>query len=328
MTAATAMVGCGGDDGGSGGSASGGGGSASTDSTGTGGTGTGGTSSFPCSPEDAACTKVTSGCIALADNKDQNVFALRMAQLTVTKPAGLASGVIKTVVENGVLMNLTKCNLNGQGSFSLLLQFDKAANKVTIGGALPATDPTVGYKFVSGTYQNLAVAPIQTDATIDASGKFTPTGVDLNLPIFLAASDTAPSIILPLHKASVAGTLSDNNNCIGKYNAATLDPQNLCEPSETSRAFTDGADLDAYMTLEEADGVIVTALQQSLCVIISGDPLTYGDGKMPAKCKRTNTKIDFQGDWCAGTNTAASAGCTDATKLQGSLAASAVTTLP
>ena len=73
--------------------------------------------------------------------------------------------------------------------------------------------------------------------------------------------------------------------------------------------------------LEEADTVVVDAIGQSLCVILSGDAATYGDGGTPTKCKRTNGKINFQGDWCAASNNMA---CTDSAHLTANFSASGV----
>jgi hypothetical protein len=69
----------------------------------------------------------------------------------------------------------------------------------------------------------------------------------------------------------------------------------------------------------------VEALQQSLCVLLSGNAATYGDGGMPSKCKRdAQMKIVYKGKWCAMTNMAADAACADAERLTADLAASGV----
>ncbi len=148
----------------------------------------------------------------------------------------------------------------------------------------------------------------------------------MTIPIFL---DVAASsfVILPLKQVSFHdGKLSPERRCIGEYNADGLDPQNNCQSEPPAiLAFDNAATLDAFITLEDADNVIVDALQQSLCVLLSGDAATYGNGGSPSHCKRdANGKIVFAGDWCAATNQAATGACHDASRFNASFAASAV----
>lgn len=329
LAAATTGIGCGGGEtsssssgsSGTGGSGSGGSDAASSSAS----TGTAG--AYECSPDPKTCTEVASECVALVNNKGQDTFTLRMAQLSIAKPAALAKpGLVKNTIEGGVLMSLAGCNLKGQGTFNLLLQFDTKNKKLKVGGAKPTTTPAKGYTFATGMASGLDITPVTVDLSLDASNKFAPaSGVDINLPIYFAATDTTPGVVLPLHKASITGTLSDNNNCVGKYNADKLDPKKLCQSTDTVPTFTDGADLDAYITLEEADKVVIAPLMQTLCVVLGGDP----NMATPKACARdTAGKILFQGDWCSTTNSAGSTVCADATKLTGKLAASAITYVP
>lgn len=278
-----------------------------------------GSAAGSCAPTDAACTKVQSDCVALVDNKEQAKFSLRMAHLGVEKPAALASPLVKTFVENGVGLNLAKCNVNGGGTFNLLMQFDTTAKTLTVGGAKPVTDPTKGYSFVTTTVGGNDIKPVTVDVTIGADGVFTQAkGIDIVLPIYLSPTAMEPAVLLPIQQAKLSGTLTDSNNCIGKFDPSQLTPK-VCTGG---KPYTDAADLDGHITLEQADTVILKDLgNQSLCVLLSGDPTTYGDGAMPNKCKRTADKINFQGDWCNATNDTA---CADSVKLTGKLAASAV----
>src|SRR5262249_14644764 len=171
--------------------------------------------------------------------------------------------------------------------------------------------------------------PVPTARTLNAGSFNAAAGMDVNLPIYLAANDPAPSIILPVRKAKLAGTLSASNNCIGKYNDDKLMPMNGCAGTDQNPAFTDAGTLDGHMVLNEADTLIIAPLGQSLCVLLSGNAAMYGDGGNPTKCKRDpNGKIIFQGDWCHATDAPAGAGCADSSKIQGSFAASAVKLLP
>lgn len=326
--AAGALVGCGSDPvtGGTSTTGSGGSTSATTGSN----TTSGGTD--PCSPS-AACPQVAaSKCIGLADNSAAKAFTLRMANLTLTAPPALTKGLVKGVVQNGVTMNLASCNLNGGGTFSWLLQFDTATGMLKTGGGTPAEDPTKGYSFVDKTItqggKDFKIAPFTASAPIGSDGAFAITmGANVTVPVYLDLKASAV-VLLPLHDAKLTGVVSSDKNCIGQYNSKNLDPAGGCLADDKTPSFIGGdgkADsdgkLEGYITLEEADTVIVDAIGSSLCVILSGDPATFGDGKTPALCKRTAAVIDFKGDWCDATNDAT---CKDSIRLAAGFSASSV----
>ncbi len=326
--AAGALAGCGSDT--ATGTTGTGGGDATTTSSGS-NTTSGGTD--PCSPPASSCPQVASSkCIALADNAASKLFTLRMANLTLTAPPALTKGLVKGVVQNGVTMNLAGCNLNGGGTFSWLLEFNTASGKLRTGGGKPADDPTKGYSFVDETIMQggkpFKIAPFTADAPI-AGGAFAITmGQNVIVPVYLDLKASAV-VLLPLHDAKLVGKISADNNCIGEYNSKGLDPAGGCLADDKTPSFI-GADgkadsdgkLDGYITLEEADTVLVDAVGQSLCVILSGDAATFGDGMTPAKCKRdAGMKITFQGDWCDVTNNTA---CKDSIRLAANYSASSV----
>src|SRR5262245_27760129 len=97
-------------------------------------TGTGG-GEATCSPQNPACTVVESECLAMTDNSAKTKFGMRMAQLTITTPSVLATGSIAELVALGVRMDWPECYLNGNGTFSWLLEFDTATGKFRTGGA-------------------------------------------------------------------------------------------------------------------------------------------------------------------------------------------------
>jgi hypothetical protein len=231
-----------------------------------------------CSPKDPACNQVTSCCIALADNQGAATAGLRISQLTFAKPALLVSGgLVGNLVANSVQMNLDQCNLAGGGTFSWLLQFDPAKDTLRTGGAKPAADPFGGYCFVNELLGGLAIAPVEVQSGL-ASGSFAAGVGDMIVPIFLDAS-ASQYVLLPLKGGKLTGELSGDSNCIGAYNANKLDPANNCiaEPPDKLQ-FTNAGTLDAAMTLEDADAIIVDALAQSLCVLLSGNAAMYGNG--------------------------------------------------
>jgi hypothetical protein len=297
-----------------------GGTTATTATTGT----TSTTGGAACDPVAAECREVTSDCIALTDNTGASPFGLRMGQLTVTKPDVLAKGLVASTIANGVTMNLGQCNLAGGGTFSWLLQFDTMTNKLLTGGGKPTADPKAGYCFTDEMLMGFQISPVSIDSAL-MGGSFSAKVGDIIVPIYLDAMAKGV-VLLPLKDGTLTGTLSADNNCIGKYNADTLDPANNClaEPPD-KLAFTNAGTLEGYITLEDADKVIVDSLSQSLCVLLSGDAVKYGNGMSPALCKRdAMMKIEFQGDWCDATKMAAAAGCADSSKLGAEYAASAV----
>jgi hypothetical protein len=224
-------------------------------------------------------------------------------------------------VAKRVELDLPECNLGGDGTFSWLIEVDKEAGTVRTGGAPPA-DPHQGYCFVNGMLNGTAVAPV--DVAVDNSdGLFTVQGFDVTLPIYLEASGS-DVILLPLRQVAVTeGRVTEDLNCIGEHNADNLEPQTQCLGRPEIPAFVNGAKLEAYITLEDADTVDVPVIGASLCVALSEDAITWGDGGSPVRCKRdTDGAILLQGDWCSQTNSAG--GCRDSFRLGGELAASAV----
>ena len=281
-----------------------------------------------CAVTAAGCKTDISDCVSLVDNKDAKKFGLRIAQLTVNKPAALASGVIATVVNNAVASNYAACTIGtssdsiygtGTGTFSWLIEFDMDAKTVKTGGAKPVADPTAGYCFVN----DANIKPFSIAAPVGTDGKFAITdGQDLTVPIYLDAG-AQNVVLLPLHKARLFdATLSPNQNCIGKYNAEGLDPDNTCKPDPDTKSYTfvSGGKLEGYITIEEADAVEIESLQkESLCVLLSGQD----NGATPKRCPRgADGKISVKGDFCSSTNSAG--GCQDAYQLGADFAANGV----
>jgi hypothetical protein len=255
-----------------------------------------------------------------------------MAELDLTKPAALTSGIVATTVGSALALDDFTCNLNGSGTFSWLLQFDRTASTLKTGGARPVGDPTMGYAFddemITQGPTTFHVQPITfASTTPGATGMFgVTTGQDILMPIFLDAAGTSV-VLLPLHQLRFTmGTLSASQDCIGTYNASGLEPANNCQPDATHPQFIDGASLDGFIALAEADTVVVSAIAETLCVLLSGNASMYGDGAQPVShCKRdANNDILFAGDWCSSTNMPASGTCADSVTLAGHFAASSI----
>ncbi len=325
-TGAAGGTGTTGGTGGTGGATSTGGTGGATSTGGAGGTGggTGGGGAGGaglCDPQCAANQGISSECVAIVDNAGKSQFGLRVAQLALQKPAALTSPLVGSILEDAVTINLPDCNLTGNGTFSLLLELDTAAGTLKTGGAKPVADPTAGYCFVNEPLGGTPVTPLVVDAAPDAGGTIdVAMGGDVVLPIFLGG--VSDFILLPIRDLRYLQTvLSADQGCIGVYNANQLLPEDSCEPAGDVERFTNAGALDGHITLEDADTIIISALGQSLCVLLTGDP---GDGGSPKKCARDpgTGMIIAKGDWCSPTNTPG--GCMDAFQITGNFAASAV----
>ena len=253
-----------------------------------------------------------------------------MAQLAITKPAAFAGGVVGSLLSGAVTPNDNACHLAGSATFSWLLRFDTTTGALQTGGSRPAAAPAGPYAFidevmtVGGASQH--VQPATLTAPLSSTCTFDSTAGDLLLPVFLGAT-TTPDILLPLHALRLhAGTMSADHNCIGRFNAETLDPANSCLPDAAHASFTPAATADAHIVLEQADTIVLTALGQSLCVLLSGNAALYGvQSGGVLKCKRdASNKIVFQGDWCSATDQAANLTCADSMRFSSTFAAQAV----
>jgi hypothetical protein len=271
----------------------------------------------------ASCIAVDKSCAGLVDNSAGPTFGLRMSQITFSKPAALATGLFVSIVNDAVTPKITSCNLAGNGTWAWLMQFDPTAGTLKIGGALPIPDPTTGYTFDDETIQSFHVQPTVYTTPVARGAGFETPGASLTMPLFLD-NINSNTIIAPVEQLKLRGTLSATGNCIGTYNA-DRDPTMFCKPNPAQPGFIADGSGDGYFSLEVADTFYVAALDESLCVLLSNDRGTYGDGASPEKCKRDALdKIVFQGDWCSATNTAAGLGCADALSTAFTYAASSI----
>jgi hypothetical protein len=285
-----------------------------------------------CAP-NASCQAADPSCIGLVDNAGKTRFGLRMSQVDFRSPPVFTKGILVATIGGAAAPNVRTCNLNGTATFSWLLQFDTAAGTLTTGGAKPVADPTQGYSFdnemITLGGQTFTIQPVTYNVMPDASGAFTvATGKSLNLPLFLDPQGTR-LVLLPLRAARLTmATLTSHHNCIGSYNAVGLDPGQMCQPDATHPQFIDGGSFDGYVSLDDADAIVISDLQQTLCVLLSGNAGMYGVMMQTSPvtvCKRDmNNKIVFKGDWCSSTNAAADADCADAQTIKGGFAASSV----
>jgi hypothetical protein len=303
-------------------------------STAASGTGGEGPVTYPCTPTDPSCSVVKSDCLAVYDNTGKSSFALRVGQLDFYQPVAFTGTLEQAAFLASISMNLPKCNLKGSGTFSWIVNVDKAAGTFQVGAAKPPADPHDGYSYVNETItlsgKSFPIAPVSGPMTLDADGSIHPATLEnILLPAYLDAQATN-LILVPLHKVRVLETkISADQNCVGSYNASGLKKSNGCLPdvNQGIESFAIGGKIDGYIDLEEADNIIITSfgLNRSLCVLLSNSAGTYGDGGNPAKCKRDGMgKIKFNGDWCAATNLPADATCYSAVAFFAGFAGSGV----
>lgn len=293
------------------------------------GGGGGGGNGASCVPQAAECyvagpTGPGAECMAKHDNTGQTKWQGRLTSILVKSPAALSQPFIQaSVIDKGISLKQGNCWENGDGTFSWLFEIDSTTNKMKTGGSLPITDPKAGGCFVKMPAAALPIAPIEVDVSLNGLN-FSAKDLDVNVPIFLSAANTSNPIILPLHKVEIQATFADDShNCSGKFNGDELDPALNCTLDTTltppQRYWTPGGSLKGYITIDEADQVVIDTLKSTLCVVLAGwtgEDTCKGSAKWAAGERP-------EGDWCAATNSAATTTCNDAYKLEGEFSASA-----
>src|SRR5262245_2012578 len=104
-----------------------------SDSDGGDGDGTCGTAQMRCELQ-ASCTVADPECLAYADNSESDTPGLRISHLDITRPPALSNQFVLNLVLDGVHLDDPACYLDGKGTFTWLLQFDKATGKLKTGG--------------------------------------------------------------------------------------------------------------------------------------------------------------------------------------------------
>jgi hypothetical protein len=267
------------------------------------------------------------------DNSGKSVADLRIRRLDVSAPPALAKTFVQKLVLNQGIDLHAQCGEGGDGTFSWLIQLDTANNTVKTGGAPPTMDPFgQGYCFVNTTLSGLPISPVTVSMTKGMDGTWSSGTIQkLNVPIY--PPNMSP-IILPITGGQVKGvTLSPDNNCIGSYNpnaiTGTMGPLNSCtdDISSCDRWKTAGA-IGGYITLEEADQVLVPQLSESLCVLLTGAMDTMLGPTGEKLCARVNGQIKDKGDYCSSSNPPGPGGCGDSYWLAAAFAASAAKIVP
>lgn len=272
------------------------------------------TGSGGCTIDEAKCGS-KSTCLPLADNKGKDVLDFRIRRLNVATPPALASDFIQnSVINTNIDMAERICGEQGKGLFTWIMRIDKKNNTIVTGGAPPSRDVFgEGYCFARFEVGANKVEPV-TGPIQFTSGTFRSLQpAKVNIPIFIDPSGDNV-ILLPITDVRVEGvTITEDGNCIGRFKETALDNSCFEDKSLCPRWGTSGS-LGGYITLEEADGVLIRDLNnKSLCSFLAGET--------DLKCAREGGKIKYQGDYCSTTKSAG--GCADSMWLAATFAASA-----
>jgi hypothetical protein len=266
-----------------------------------------------CTIDEARCGS-KSTCLPIGDNTGKDVLDFRIRRLKIATPATLAGELIQnTVVTLNIDLPEKSCGELGKGLFTWLLQVDRKNNTLVTGGAPPPTDALgKGFCFARFDVGGTKVEPITSKIEFTGSKFKTTEPQKLKVPIFLAA-DVGSVVLLPITDVVLDGvTISDDGNCIGRFNEIALDPQ--CYDDSICSKWTTSGSLGGFITLEEADAVRIRDLNnKSLCSFLAGEA---------DSCARdASGKIVYQGDYCSKDKQPGS--CADSVWLAATFAASA-----
>jgi len=295
--------------------------------------GTGGGTAGGCKPTAAECYAAGpdgpgNACLAKADNTGDKV-QLRVSQLQVSSPVALIQPYMQdSIITKKIDLHQQACYQSGVGEFNILFEYDTTQKTVTAGASIPQAligAPTDGTCFAKFTDQSsgIDVGPVSTPYT--ASGDtYSATFDKLVVPIYINDAQDSYAL-LPLHQVDVTATLSKDHDCVGSFRAANLEPP-LCAPAEGEFAWENGGSFNGYITVAEADTVDIVDLGESLCVLLSGDPVLWKGTDAKHTCKGSDQYAKTQqlpeGDWCSTSNSAG--GCKDSWHLATKFAASAI----
>jgi hypothetical protein len=277
--------------------------------------------------QTAACP-VSQPCLASFENAGAPRFALRMNELLIRSPATLEpdASLLGLLFWDAVLPSLLACLVGGTGATTWLLAFDLDHGTVTMGGAAPSHSETTpsSFSFLETTVtqgaQTFTTTPVTFDLVESASGELgTAAPEELDLPVFVFQG--ASAAVLPLHALSMSRvTVSASHDCIGRYDPSLFDVDAGCVPATRDEGFFPAGHLQAFVTLAEADAIVIQDLSATFCAILAGLPGMVGSSSTPVR----HCPSSFQGDWCSTTNGPATASCADAVQLSADFAAGAV----
>ncbi len=336
--------------------AAGSGGSAGSGAAGSGGSGGGSAGSAsggmppdgkfegPCKPSSAECyvdgaDGPGNQCLALVDNSESATYQLRVSQLQIESPPALQAPFLQdSIVTQKITPPRPNCIQDGDGQFTVLFDIDPATKTFKQGASFPQAlvgDIADGACFATfmDAPTGKTVQPVTTAYEDRPDGTIRAVFDEIAIPIFIEDSKTDYAL-LPLRELEVTARLSSDSSCIGHINGDNLDPM-TCEPKPDAFAFDNGGTYAGYVTVEDADKVDIATLGYTLCVLLSGDAKRWLGPKEPTpaghligRCAKSKGFMEDgglpKGNWCAATNSAATADCDDAWLIKTQFAASAV----
>lgn len=271
-----------------------------------------------CAIDEAKCG-ATSSCLPLGDNRGRTVLDYRIRRLNIAAPDTLAAldFQLKVTIPS-IDLRSPECGERGTDTWAWLMRLDRDKKTFTTGGAPPSADPfKLGYCFYNSVRNGTKIEPAASvPVRLDQNGTVFSSGASakLTIPLFVGG-DPKALVLLPISDFAVRNvTISADDNCIGAFNPKALNSACVEDPATCSKWKTAGA-MAGFISLEDADGVDVSAFQQSLCAL-----LTKFKGP---KCPRDGAgKITLEGDYCGTTRKACD--CRDSFWVAATFAASAV----
>jgi hypothetical protein len=282
-----------------------------------------------------------SECLATQDNTGRDHIQLRQQWIRATTPEGNASGLVYGVLAGRTQVPWKKCNQSGaigSGGYIQIIDF-------FLGGDKSTHYSTVGYaQYVPGpaTPGDTSFTPaVIQDGFCYGEEDYTAPTTDPH-DYRLTAADMSDASKFP------PGLFNNvqQPDCVGRYFPDQLDQSNCMEKAEPTASGWGGGDCTAttgkaacgageaaastkgYFLITELEQIYASDLQNTLCVTYPGtDPATSkprldGDGFYNATdsdcitSKWDPSAADNaglpKGDWCAATNSPATATCHDA----------------
>lgn len=275
----------------------------------------------------------SSSCLALSDNSGQSVEAFRVRKLQLVAPPALAKPFVqKAVLDQSVNLH-GLCGEQGDGTLDIVMQLDTTSGALTFGSGNMSSDPVAaGYCFAAGTVDGMSVAPVTLATTRNPDGSLSTTKApEVMLPVFPPAGSGLPlGLAFPIRELQLQEmSVTGNGNCIGSYNpdAITSVSGNICTDDITACArWTTAGALTGFITLEDADAVVVPQLSETLCVLLTGGTSVTIGPNGEKSCARANGQIQAKGDYCS--SPAGPGGCGDSYWFAATFAASAAKVSP
>ena len=268
-----------------------------------------------CSIDEAKCGSVGT-CMPMVHNAGLSTSGFRMRKFQFSAPARLTDPAFQAaIIDLDVELKQPVCGTPGRSGFNWLLAVDREHGSLVTGSGPPPMDPAAGFCFfpkVDGT----RTGAVTTSVTFKGDTFDSAVIPRLDIPI-LSQGNIHNLVTVPMQAVRFAHvTVSDDGDCIGRFNPTALDADCLPHNPAACAPWTTAGAVAGFITLEDADEVTVANLQSSLCAFLTGDPGPDG------KCAQENGHIRAKGDYCSSSQ--AAGGCADSYWLAATFAASAV----